>query len=264
MRRYNSDDSGRTRIDARPRNSWATQAGLRGVHRGMNGKVIGGYTDDGRGFGTKAGGSSWQDRARGPAPASGANLNSRQNLFKEMSAAGPDALTLAMRAKAQSLGVTDEQFNAAAGKIKTNAEITPAKPAAAPAPAPTPTQTSVLPTPPKPAAPAPTAPAGPPPVSKINGMPASQAIAQARVGAERSWAGKALKSPTTPIARAAAVQPPTPGSPAPVAARPSWQTAIQPNSISSTAAPAKKTGGLEGLIASIDKTRAENAKLLGK
>lgn len=50
----------RTRIDARPQNSPATQAGMRGVHRGMRGEVIGGYTAEGEALGTKAGRPSWR------------------------------------------------------------------------------------------------------------------------------------------------------------------------------------------------------------
>jgi hypothetical protein len=43
-----------TRIDARPKNDEATQAGMRGVHRDMKGNVIGGYTAEGQAIGTKS------------------------------------------------------------------------------------------------------------------------------------------------------------------------------------------------------------------
>ncbi|MCW1885530.1 hypothetical protein OKA04_12390 [Luteolibacter flavescens] len=46
---------GRRRIDARPQNSAATAAGMRGVHRDTRGNVIGGYTAEGEGIGTKGG-----------------------------------------------------------------------------------------------------------------------------------------------------------------------------------------------------------------
>lgn len=42
------------RIDTRPRNQWQVTAGMRGVHKDMSGKVIGGYAPDGRALGTKA------------------------------------------------------------------------------------------------------------------------------------------------------------------------------------------------------------------
>lgn len=50
--------SNRGRIDARPQNSDATQAGMRNVHRDMRGNVIGGVTAEGQGIGTKA--RAWQ------------------------------------------------------------------------------------------------------------------------------------------------------------------------------------------------------------
>lgn len=42
------------RIDTRARNQWQVAAGMRGVHKDMSGKVIGGYAPDGRPLGTKA------------------------------------------------------------------------------------------------------------------------------------------------------------------------------------------------------------------
>lgn len=311
-RGYRDDDNNDTqRVDGRPRNSWATQAGLRGVHRNGRGEVIGAYTEDGKGWGNKAdrgstnGTGGWQGRmtgresaapatasgngtttpaaapaGNGTAPATGNVLNARQNLFKQMTAAGSAALTPAMRAKAQSLGVTDQAFNEAAGRLKANEAITPPRPAAAPAATPSP-----------PATPPAAGSTPPAPVSKINGIPAADAIAKARVGAERAWQGKvappqfaaaiarnniATKGQAgavadyfarnrtdnaRPLVAAAAPVPATTHSPVPVA-KPSWQQAVAPNAVSKTAAPAPKTGGLEGTIADINKTRAENASIL--
>ncbi len=56
FRRYMFDK--KPRIDARPENSEATQAGMRNVHRDMRGNVIGGVTAEGQALGTKA--RSWQ------------------------------------------------------------------------------------------------------------------------------------------------------------------------------------------------------------
>jgi hypothetical protein len=54
----NSHNRNKVRIDARPQNDPATQAGLRNVHRDTRGNVIGGVTAEGQGIGTKARG--WQ------------------------------------------------------------------------------------------------------------------------------------------------------------------------------------------------------------
>jgi hypothetical protein len=273
----NSHNNSKQRIDGRPQNSAATQAGMRGVHRDMRGNVIGGYTAEGQAMGSRDRGQSWQQRANGTTTAAtGSLLQARQNLYKEMGTAGSGNLTPAMRTKAQSLGVSDSAFNAAAGRLKANEAVTPARQTApehvqirdlpprlhgdrATPAAPAPVQTPVLPSPPAATAPAPkpAAPAGPAPVSKINGMPAAQAIAQARVGAERSWAGRALTPPKSPIAKAAA--PVQANTPTP-AAKPSWQQAVAP--VKPANATAAKTGGLEGLISQISKTRKENAVLL--
>ena len=50
----NYSNRNNTRIDARPRNDEATQAGMRGVHRDTKGNVIGGYTAEGQAIGTKS------------------------------------------------------------------------------------------------------------------------------------------------------------------------------------------------------------------
>lgn len=55
--------SQRQRIDARPQNDPATQAGLRNVHRDMSGNVIGATTPEGYGIGTKN--RSWQTAPSG-------------------------------------------------------------------------------------------------------------------------------------------------------------------------------------------------------
>src|SRR5688572_1134413 len=55
---------GRKRIDGRNQNDPATQAGMRGIHRDTRGNVIGGYTAEGQGIGTKRG--NWRSS---PVPA---------------------------------------------------------------------------------------------------------------------------------------------------------------------------------------------------
>lgn len=61
----------RTRIDTRRQNDPATQAGMRGVHRGMRGEVIGGYTAEGQALGTKAGKAAWKSSIPASVPAAG-------------------------------------------------------------------------------------------------------------------------------------------------------------------------------------------------
>jgi hypothetical protein len=263
------------RIDGRPQSSWATQAGLRGVHRDMRGNVIGGFTEDGQGWGNKAdrgapnAGTGWQARMNRSsngngttaansnyvAPATGNILNGRQNLFKEMTAAGSAGLTPAMRAKAQSLGVTDDAFNAAAGRLKTNEAVTPSRPAPNPGATPPGPDPGPGTTPPGP----PPRPKAPDPVSKINGIAAADAIAKARPGAEQAWQGKVGARPQfgSDIAKnniatmgqagavadyfarsradnnrplMAAVKPvnASANSPMPTAAKPSWQQSFKP------------------------------------
>lgn len=51
----------------------------------------------------------------------------RQSLYAEMERAGSAGLTPEMRQRAKGLGVTDDQFNAAAGRMKTNEAFTPAR-----------------------------------------------------------------------------------------------------------------------------------------
>jgi hypothetical protein len=147
--RYND----RPRIDARPRNDEATQAGMRGVHRGMGGEVIGGYTAEGQALGTKAtkgaaagiGGMktpgldrqaamqqgskfrrSFADQekdARAKSAASGAfgkeaqQLEGRRSLYKDMTAAGSGAITPQMEQRAGDLGVKRSRFREVAGGI---------------------------------------------------------------------------------------------------------------------------------------------------
>jgi hypothetical protein len=194
-----------------------------------------------------------------------------------MTAAGSAGLTPAMRLKAKALGVTDEQFNAAAGKLKVNEAVTPVTPVA-PTPA-TPQvaenaspqvqpsanggTTAVL-------APAAAAaqqvkrtPAPPmaPVVSKIDGMPAAQAIAGAKVGAERAWAGLPPKGPAPSNALARAAAPVAANTPTP-APQSSWRGATAPVApVSGTLAKPKP---LDDIIASIDKARAGNRALLNR
>jgi hypothetical protein len=222
MARYQSrnyyDDQ--PRIDARPQNDPATQAGMRGVHRDTGGNVIGGYSAEGKAYGTKK--RAWQApvgfrtgnpstpgldrlaamqpgagyRAVNPytdktAAATGNVLNSRQNLYKQMQAAGPDGLNEDMRAKARSLGVTDSGFNMAAGRIKSNAAAIapPAKTAAVVPPVPAAPPTA--PVPPVPAVtpgsttpPAPTTPPPDPTTARRTVNPNSTPLGG---GGGRSW-----------------------------------------------------------------------------
>lgn len=62
MSKFRNAPAGPVRMDLRPQNDPATQAGMRGVHRGMGGGVIGGYTPAGEALGTK--------RMQGPADGS--------------------------------------------------------------------------------------------------------------------------------------------------------------------------------------------------
>ncbi len=116
----------RKRIDARPQNSWATQVGLRNVHRDTKGSPISGRWDSGK---------SWTpgqtaDGSLPDAQPNAVNINGRQNLYKRIMAGGQ--LTPAMREEGKRLGVTDDQFNAAAEQAKTNARYTPAAQSPAP------------------------------------------------------------------------------------------------------------------------------------
>lgn len=120
---------------------------MTGIHRGTNGAVIGGYGPDGRPIGTKVSRQpSWRQGgavaqpSTGTAPATGALLNQRQNLFKQMEAAGAAGVTPEMRAQARNLSVTDESFNAAVGRINTNSAFSPGASAVAGAPATAPTK----------------------------------------------------------------------------------------------------------------------------
>ena len=50
----NSYNRNRTRIDTRNQSDPAVQAGMRKIHRGMDGRVIGGVTAEGQGIGTRS------------------------------------------------------------------------------------------------------------------------------------------------------------------------------------------------------------------
>lgn len=58
----NSYNRNRRRIDLRPQNDPATAAGMRNVHRGMRGEILGGVTGEGQAIGTKAGKPAWRGR----------------------------------------------------------------------------------------------------------------------------------------------------------------------------------------------------------
>jgi len=337
----------RNRIDGRPQSSWATQAGLRGTHRNMRGDVIGGYTQDGQGYGTKAeqgstnGSSGWQNRLTGSgegggtnpatgnrggggtAPATGNILNARKNLFEQMGVAGSEALTPAMRAKARSLGVTDEDFNSAAGRLKANEAITPRQPGNTPPatqPGNTPPATQPAPASGSDGWPQNTSPEaiavfegnGPAtqpatqPVSKIDGMPATTALKNIEAGknsngtnvnpefgadiAKHNIATKGIQGAVKDYyqrredykpnierptwqqkfdkAAAPVDQPSMTAAPNPRVQptgqrqfKPMWNDAIRIPKPNNSPITKPKTGGLEGTLATIDKSRAETQDL---
>jgi hypothetical protein len=192
-----------TRIDLRPQNSAATQAGMRGVHRGMSGNVIGGYTAEGQALGTKAtqggglmgsGGTGLRQRPESPQmgqwggtpAATGNQLNARQNLFKSMETAGAKGLTPEMRASARRLGVSDDSFNSAAGRIAANDAVTP-RPQPNPNPNPNP---NPAPNPNPNPNPTPPATGMRTRAGKIDGKPAAEVISAARAGASEAVGGE--------------------------------------------------------------------------
>jgi hypothetical protein len=149
------------RINARLISDPATTAGLRGIHRDMDGTIIGGMTPDGRALGNKRRGQGlgWKaapnvDPANNQRQLGAANLQQRQRLFKDMETAGFGNLTDAMRKRARALGVSDDDFNSAASRIRTNSAYTAPEN--------------------KPETPPPTR---APRVGKIDGKPASQVLA---------------------------------------------------------------------------------------
>lgn len=104
-------------------------AGIRGAHYGSGGQLIGGYNENGTAFGTKnRTGSRGRSIQQAPQTissgqtkaATGVLLNQRQALFASMEKAGANGLTEDMRKQARALQVTDEGFNQAAARIKTN------------------------------------------------------------------------------------------------------------------------------------------------
>lgn len=114
-------------------------------------------------------------------PVSGSQLHQRRTLFSEMEKAGPDGITPAMRERARGLGVSDEQFNTAAGKIRTNLQYTPATTGAAPA-APLPATTPPPSIAPQQATLRPSARGiqGPPAPGRIDGKRADEVLSQMR------------------------------------------------------------------------------------
>ena len=112
----------RKRTDARPQNSWTTQVGLRNVHSDTQGRPISGRWDSGKPW-TPGQSAEGGQTTSAPAP-DAVNVNGRQNLYKRIMAGGQ--FTPAMREAGKRLGVTDDQFNAAAEQAKTNARYTPA------------------------------------------------------------------------------------------------------------------------------------------
>lgn len=178
--------------------------------------MIGGYYEDGTAFGTKnrtgSRGRSIQQEPQAISSgqtkaATGVLLNQRQALFASMEKAGANGLTEDMRKQARALQVTDEGFNQAAARIKTNAAATqplnvagntatvgvtvPPVPAglnATPAyvrPGTAPADAGTAPTPTRPTAPA--------PVSKIGGLDASDAISIAAQRNKEVMAGGVIK-----------------------------------------------------------------------
>ena len=182
--------------------------------------MIGGYNEDGTAFGTKnrtgSRGRSIQQEPQAISSgqtkaATGALLNQRQALFASMEKAGANGLTEDMRKQARALQVTDEGFNQAAARIKTNFAATQPVKVAATAAAAAPSSGGLVPRPPtlivpnatpsgKPvgvagAAPAPARPTAPAPVSKIGGIPAAEALAITKNRVEQSAAG----APVAPV-----------------------------------------------------------------
>jgi hypothetical protein len=112
---------------------------MKGLHRDMSGNVIGGYTEDGRGFGTRSqpggglrGLAKWEALNPGKsatAPYSPPSVDTvaarpgspllaqRQKLFQSMQTAGAGGITAGMKKQAGSLGVTGQGFRRALGKI---------------------------------------------------------------------------------------------------------------------------------------------------
>lgn len=87
----------RQRIDARPQNSAATQAGMRGVHRDTKGNVIGGYTAEGQGLGTKSG--NWRSSMGGfdGMPSTAAPATPMASVASSAATANPNATPLAQK-----------------------------------------------------------------------------------------------------------------------------------------------------------------------
>lgn len=153
----NFSNRNNTRIDARPKNDEATQAGMRGVHRDTKGNVIGGYTAEGQAIGSKsrfrqmgsgrslladgpqtpgldrrasmqrptpAPSFAAQDRAaKDQSAASGAfgaaaqNRSKRRDLFRDMQVAGKGGVTDGFRSRASELGVTLGGWDRATNKL---------------------------------------------------------------------------------------------------------------------------------------------------
>lgn len=188
----NSHNRNRTRIDARDQSDPYVQAGVRNIHRNTRGQVIGGTTAEGHklkagGFRVppQGGGSQTGSNPNYVPAARGNRLGDRQNLYKAMKQAGSGALTPEMRSKAKSLGITDQAFNAAAGRIFDNEQVTPP-----------PKKKKGYTTPPPPAA----RKTRPAPVSKINGQPANAYLAseRKRLGMDRHVTKKKKKAWRSP------------------------------------------------------------------
>ena len=147
----NSYNRNRTRIDTRPQSDPAVAVGMRGIHRDMDGSVIGGYTAEGQAVGTKANASRFRagvnqnsltprldagprtprlDAMAKPAPT---NLEKRQSLFRDMQKVGAGGITPEMKQQAAALGVKRSGWRSAMGKLQAApaAIATPSAPPAA-------------------------------------------------------------------------------------------------------------------------------------
>lgn len=141
---------GKSRIDTRSQGDPAVAAGMRGIHRDMDGTPIGGYTAEGQAIGTKANASRFRSDVNqssltprldaGPrtprldamAKPGSSNLQKRQSLFRDMQVAGAGGVTLAMKQQAAALGVKRDGWRNAMGKLPA-APAAIASPTAAPA-----------------------------------------------------------------------------------------------------------------------------------
>lgn len=153
----------RGRIDARPQNDPAVQAGLRNIHRDTKGNVIGATTPEGRKIGVSGGnrleaGTGWRgsvtprldagpqtpglDSQSPPTAAAPSNVKQRQALFADMQKAGAGGLTSEMSQRAQKLGIDQAGWRRGVAKLTSAPASVAASAASAAAPVPMPSLAS--------------------------------------------------------------------------------------------------------------------------